>query len=58
MVDWTNSGEYLAVAGKLCEIPCPSDHSFRYNNAVKFYNHQGLLVFTAKIPSEKVIHVN
>ena len=52
--DWTNSGETLAVAGKVGEVACKEGQSFRYLNEVKFYNDQGNLISKVPIPSEKV----
>ena len=61
-VDWTNSGELLAVAGKIREIAVKSNHTIRYVNVLHFYNDTGQLVYKAKIPCETVrflpFHVN
>jgi len=53
-VDWTNSGELLAVAGKIREIAVKSNHTIRYVNVLHFYNDTGQLVYKAKIPCETV----
>ena len=49
-VDWTNSGELLAVAGKSREIAVKSNHTIRYVNDLHFYNDSGLLVYRIPIP--------
>ena len=54
VVDWTNSGESLAVAGKVRETPCPADHSFRFQNEIQFFSDEGATIYSAQIPSEKV----
>ena len=53
-VDWTNSGELLAVAGKLREIAVKSNHTIRYENVLHFYNDAGLLIYRVRIPCETV----
>ena len=53
-MDWTNSGELLAVAGKIREIAVKSNHTIRYVNVLHFYNDTGQLVYKAKIPCETV----
>ncbi len=53
-IDWSNSGELLAVAGKVCELPLQALHSFKYVNEVKLYNTQGILLYRTKVPSEHV----
>ena len=53
-VDWTNSGELLAVAGKIREIAVKSNHTIRYINSLRFYNDLGHLIYSAKIPCETV----
>ena len=40
-VDWTNSGELLAVAGKVREIANKADHTIRYINVIHFYDENG-----------------
>ena len=54
-VDWTNSGELLAVAGKVREIANKADHTIRYINVIHFYDENGQLLYRSKIPSEMVI---
>lgn len=54
VVDWTNNGEMLAVAGKAKDVPSRADHSFTYVNAVKFYNDEGNLIYQVLVPSIKV----
>ena len=51
-VDWTNSGELLAVAGKFREIANRADHTIRYINVVHFYDEVGQLLYRSKVPSE------
>ena len=53
-VDWTNSGELLAVAGKVREIANRADHTIRYINVLHFYDENGQLLYRSKIPSEMV----
>eukprot|EP00095_Tigriopus_kingsejongensis_P002723 maker-scaffold1696_size30952-snap-gene-0.10 protein:Tk02723 transcript:maker-scaffold1696_size30952-snap-gene-0.10-mRNA-1 annotation:"tubby-related protein 4-like isoform x2" len=53
VVDWTNSGEMLAVAGKERELTCQTNHTFSYYNSVRFYNEQGALICRVQIPSDK-----
>ena len=53
-VDWTNSGELLAVAGKFREIAVKSNHTIRYINVLHFYNDTGQMVYKIKIPCETV----
>lgn len=53
LVDWTNSGEILAVAGKERELTCKADHSFTYINSVLFYNDHGALIYKVQVPSDK-----
>ena len=53
-VDWTNSGELLAVAGKHREIANRADHTIRYMNVIHFYDEGGQLLYRSKIPSEMV----
>ena len=53
-VDWTNSGELLAVAGKLREIAVKSNHTIRYMNVLHFYNDAGLFIYRVRIPCETV----
>ena len=53
-MDWTNSGNLLAVAGKSKEIACRSDHTIRYVNMVNFYNENGCLILRSRIPFETV----
>ena len=56
-MDWTNSGELLAVAGKVREIANKADHTIRYINVIHFYDENGQLLYRSKIPSEMVIFV-
>ena len=53
-MDWTNSGELLAVAGKVKEIAVKSNHTIRYINVLHFYNDAGLLIYQVRIPCETV----
>ena len=53
-VDWTNSGELLAVAGKVREIANRTEHTIRYINVLHFYDEMGQLLYRSKIPSEMV----
>ena len=53
-MDWTNSGELLAVAGKFREIAVKSNHTIRYINVLHFYNDTGQMVYKIKIPCETV----
>jgi len=53
-MDWTNNGNYLAVAGKSQEMAFKSDHSIHYTNVVNFYDDCGNLILKAKIPSHSV----
>ena len=53
-VDWTNSGDLLAVSGKLREIANRSEHTVRYINVLQFYDESGQLLYRIKIPSEMV----
>ena len=53
-MDWTNSGELLAVAGKVKEIAVKSNHTIRYINVLHFYNDAGLLIYKVRIPCETV----
>jgi len=49
--EWSNSGELLAVAGRVIEpstTPLP-----QYVNRVKFFNHQGAPVSTVTIPGHR-----
>lgn len=53
-VDWTNSGELLAVAGKSREFAIKSNHTIRYENVLHFYNDSGTLIYNISIPSKTV----
>ena len=53
-MDWTNSGELLAVAGKFREIAVKSNHTIRYLNVLHFYNDIGQMVYKVDIPCETV----
>ena len=53
-VDWTNSGDLLAVAGKSREIAVKSNHTIRYVNGLHFYNDSGRLVYRVNIPCDTV----
>lgn len=53
-VDWTNSGDLLAVAGKLKEVAIKSNHTIRYVNVLHFYNDAGLLIYKIDIPCDTV----
>nr|XP_040583533.1 tubby-related protein 4-like [Lepeophtheirus salmonis] len=53
VVDWSNSGELLAVAGKYKEYPCREDHSFIFVNFLHFYNDEGELIYRIRVPYDK-----
>ena len=53
-MDWSHSGEVLAVAGKERDVAMPRERAFKYVNRLKLYNDQGATLFSTLIPSDIV----
>ncbi|XP_074029104.1 WD40 superfamily protein Tusp isoform X2 [Leptinotarsa decemlineata] len=51
-VEWSNSREFLAVAGTTNETSSPTTQT-EYTNLLKFYNEKGLLLYSTVIPDKQ-----
>lgn len=48
-MEWSNSREFLAVSGCIVNSTSNGDN-FEVVNMLKFYNEQGILLYTTRIP--------
>ena len=52
--EWSNSGEILAVAGRVSLTHSETDANYHHLNRIKFFSDAGNPVYTVLIPFYKV----
>ena len=52
--EWSNSGELLAVAGRVSLTQSETDVNYHHLNRIKFFSDSGNPVYTVLIPFYKV----